>query len=233
MNVCQKLRNKIKQIINSSFRREIKDSFLNKTTPISRVFGFDRGKPIDRYYIEKFLQQNASYIQGVVLEVAGDKYSKQFAQQPITQEILHFDASNPKATIIGDLTKKETLPANKIDCFICTQTLNFIYDVTSALQGARYLLKENGIFLATVAGLSQISRYDANRWGDYWRFTHQSLEKMAKDAGFSSIKVVSFGNAASATAFIQGLAQEDIRHLNILDDIDEDYQIILGLVAVK
>ena len=38
--------------------------------PISNVFGFDRGQPIDRYYVENFLSENASLIRGVVLEVA-------------------------------------------------------------------------------------------------------------------------------------------------------------------
>lgn len=233
MSFVQKLNNRLKRIMHSMFRRKKEYSFLNQTSPVSRVFGFDRGTPIDRYYIEKFLQQNAHHIQGVILEIADDKYSKQFAQQIAKQEILHFDHTNPKSTIIGDLTQQETLPSNQVDCFICTQTLNFIYDVKAALQGARYLLKDKGVLLATVSGLSQISRYDADRWGDYWRFTNQSLEKIAKDVGFSSVEVVSFGNAAVATAFIQGLAQQDIAHLSILDDEDQDYQITLGLVAIK
>jgi hypothetical protein len=34
----------------------IRWSNLRQTTPISRVFGLDRGQAIDRYYIEAFLQ---------------------------------------------------------------------------------------------------------------------------------------------------------------------------------
>ena len=29
---------------------------LNRTSPLSKVFGYDRGGPVDRYYIENFLQ---------------------------------------------------------------------------------------------------------------------------------------------------------------------------------
>jgi hypothetical protein len=32
-----------------------------------REFGTDRGVPIDRYYIEKFLDDNAAYVRGHVL----------------------------------------------------------------------------------------------------------------------------------------------------------------------
>src|SRR5258708_1276969 len=39
-----------------------------RTRPISTSFGFDRGTPIDRYYIENFLGRNAGDIRGRVLE---------------------------------------------------------------------------------------------------------------------------------------------------------------------
>lgn len=138
----------------------MKESSISLKT-ISNVFGYDRGTPIDRYYIEKFLSKNSEYINGTVLEIAENTYSKKFASGEIKQEILHFDNTN--ATIVGDLTKIKTLPEDKIDCFICTQTLNFIYDIKSALKSAKYFLKDGGVLLATVSGLSQISRYDMDR----------------------------------------------------------------------
>ena len=64
---------------------------LRSTVPVSSVFGLDRGKPIDRYYIEKFLHQNSPSIKGVVMEIGEDVYSKQFGTGKIAkQEILHF-----------------------------------------------------------------------------------------------------------------------------------------------
>lgn len=225
-----KLFNKIKKIIKQS---KISSISLASTKPISNLFGLDRGMPIDRYYIEKFLAENSHYIKGSVLEIETGIYSKKFASGEIKQEIMHFDNTNPNATIIGDLTKVETLPKNAVDCFICTQTFNFIYDVKAALKGAKRLLKEDGVMLATVSGLSQISRYDMDRWGDYWRFSNKSLEMLAKEAGFSEVEVIVYGNAMAATALIQGLAQENLKNLKMLDKTDEDYQIIIGLVAKK
>jgi hypothetical protein len=206
---------------------------LLRTKPISSVFGFDRGTPIDRYYIDKFLAQNSSKIEGTVLEIANNIYSKKFGQKDIKSEILHFDNSNIQATIIGDLTKKESLPSNAVDCFICTQTFNVIYGVKSAIEGSRHLLKEGGILLATVPGIGQISRYDMDRWGDYWRFTDKSIKMLAEEAGFSKVEVVVFGNVLAATSFLQGLAVEDLPDRSLLDVVDSDYPVTIGVVAKK
>ena len=148
-------------------------------------------------------------------------------------EILHYDNSNQNATIIGDLTRKESLPSNEIDCFICTQTFNVIYDIKKAIEGAHFLLKENGILLATVAGLTQISRYDMERWGDYWRFTDLSIKKLFEESGFNEVEVTVFGNILAAIALLQGLAVEDLPEASLLDNVDQDYQITIGIVARK
>lgn len=228
----------LKRFIGKARKRLSRPFFLtiklfSKTSPVSHVFGFDRGTPIDRYYIDKFLESNKSKIVGSVLEIADNAYSIKFGDNNIVSEILHFDNSNPNATIVGDLTKEETLPKERYDCFICTQTFNFIYDIKAALAGSYYLLKKNGTILATVSGISQISRYDMDRWGDFWRFTDKSIKKLFEEAGFSEVEVSIFGNVFAATAFLQGLAVEDIPSMKLLDALDEDYQVTLGIRATK
>ena len=112
--------------------------------PVSRLFGFDRGMPLDRYYIEKFLQEHSSCITGEVLEVADDGYTRKFGHN-VVPHVLHVDSSSRGATITGDLSKPETLPEGIAGCFICTQTFNFIYDLERAVQGAHRLLWGGGI----------------------------------------------------------------------------------------
>src|ERR1700687_4639306 len=51
---------------------------LRRVTPISRDFGFARGLPVDRFYIEHFLQQHAGDIKGRVLEIADNAYTVRF-----------------------------------------------------------------------------------------------------------------------------------------------------------
>lgn len=204
------------------------------TKPISNDFGLSRGTPIDRYYIESFLRENALDVKGAALEIAESTYTRQFNHGITSFEILHVDRSNRKATIIGDLTQPETLPDKTVDCFICTQTLNFIFDVRKAIEGCFKLLKDGGVFLGTVSGISQISRYDMNRWGDYWRFTDLSLRKLfAEYFREENITIQMYGNVFAANAFLQGLALEDIEDKSLLNVRDIDYQVTLGIRAVR
>lgn len=202
--------------------------------PITYDFGFSRGTPIDRYYISSFLQKYASDVKGAVLEIAESTYSKEFDNGVTSFEVLHVDKSNRKATIIGDLTKFDSLPENIIDCFICTQTLNFIFELKKSIEGCYKLLKKEGVFLGTVSGISQISRYDMERWGDYWRFTDLSVRKLFEEYfGEENIVIETFGNVFAANAFLQGIAVEDIENKNILDEKDQDYQVIIAIRAIK
>lgn len=208
-------------------------SDLQRTEPVSRQFGLERGTPIDRYYIERFLAQEQALIQGRVLEIAESHYSKRFGQRVTAYDVLHATADNPQATIVGDLTDLSTLPADHVDCFICTQTFNFIFDVAAALRGAHHLLKPGGVLLATVAGISQISRYDMERWGDYWRFTTASVEKLCAPVFAGGLTITSVGNVLAATAFLQGLAVEDLPTATLLHHPDPDYQLLIMIVARK
>jgi hypothetical protein len=201
--------------------------FLNSNKPVSCVFGIDRGKPIDRYYIESFLKNEVKIIEKAddIIEVGEINYSQTI-----------FPNSNHHVLDYGmgmDLTRTESLKKDYYNVFVCTQVFNFIYDVKSAIEGSYYILKNNGTLLATVAGnISQVSRYDMDRWGDYWRFTFKSIDMLIREVFGDDVKIVSYGNAMAATAFVQGLSVEDVDE-NLLDYSDPDYSIVLGIVAVK
>src|ERR1700681_1436039 len=78
--------------------------------PVSEWLGEDRGSPIDRYYIEEFLNTHRDYIRGNTLEVANNKYTRKFGSGEITMDVLNPDPGSPGATIIGDLTNSNSLP---------------------------------------------------------------------------------------------------------------------------
>jgi len=224
------------RLVNMWLRRQFnKPKWYNmrSTAPISRKFGFDRGLPIGRYYIEKFLSKNKDYIRGRVLEVGDDTYTKKFGTDITSSDVLHYTSGNPRVTLVADLSDLSTLPQEKFDCFICTQTLNFIYDFQEAIKGSHYLLAHGGTLLATVAGLIQISRYDMDRWGDYWRFTTLSLSKAISQVfGKENVDIDSYGNVLTAIAIIEGISSNELTKEE-LDEKDEDYQIIISAVARK
>src|SRR5215813_470108 len=148
---------------------------LQRTTPISSQFGYDRGHCIDRYYIEKFLAANAVDIRGHVLEIADDNYTCRFGGDRVTQStILHVNRDNENANLVADLTSASQIQENTFDYIILTQTLQFIYDYQAAISTLYRIVRPGGVLLATFPGISQISRYDMSRWGEYWRFTSLS-----------------------------------------------------------
>ena len=103
---------------------------LRRLTPISQCFGFDRGLPVDRYYIERFLARHASEIVGRVLEIGDDAYTRKFGGSRVSRsDVLHVHHGNPRATFVGDLTDPDVLPEAAFDCIVLTQTLQLIYDV--------------------------------------------------------------------------------------------------------
>lgn len=206
---------------------------LRNLEPISRVFALDRGTPIDRVYIEHFLESNKQYIQGVLCEIADNSYSKKYGTNVKAYEILHYTNDNPKATIVGDLSNISTIPQNRVDCFILTQTLNFIYDFKSAIGGLHHMLNRGGGALVTVAGISQISRYDMDRWGDYWRFTDLSIKKAFEEVfGEDNVEVDTYGNILTSTAFLQGISAEELTKDELFYK-DKDYQMTITIKATK
>ena len=206
---------------------------LRSLKPVSGNFGFIRGTPVDRYYIEKFLADNKKHIHGRVLEVAESLYSKKFNGGVEQFETLGMSNENSDTTIIGDLTVAASLPSNSMDCFICTQTFNFIYEIKKAVAGSYQLLKPGGVMLVTVAGVCQVSRYDMERWGDYWRFTDICIQKLfAEVFPEKNIRVKTYGNVLSATALLHGISAEELTPEE-LDVVDNNYQVVISIIAEK
>lgn len=204
-----------------------------KVSPVSKSFGFDRGLPIDRYFIESFLAEHAADVRGRVLEVGDDAYTRRYGgQQVVRSDVLHAIPGTPEATIIGDLSVEEGLPTDAFDCILLTQTLHVVYDVRAAARNVYRMLKPGGVLLATVPGISQISRWDTDRWGDYWRFTTMSAQRVFAEAGAMDVQVKAFGNVLSSSAFLHGLAADELRKSE-LDHLDPDYELLIAIRAVK
>ena len=208
--------------------------------PISREFGEDRGDPIDRYYIDDFLRRHSGAsqyapgaIHGHVLEIGKDTYTRRFGLGVDRVDILDAAHENPLATIVGDLTDGSDLPSDTYDCVICLQTLLVIYDVKAAIRTIHRILKPGGAAIVTVPGISQICRPDIDSWGDYWRFTTLSARRLFEEVFEpANVTVDSYGNVLTASAFLYGLATEDMSRRE-LDLHDPDFQVTIGIKAVK
>jgi len=206
---------------------------LRRLTPISREFGYDRGQPIDRYYIEKFLSGRASDIGGHVLEIGDDTYTRRFGGHRVVRSDVLDVQAHPGATIVADLTRADHLPSDTFDCVILTQTLQFIYDVPAALRSVRRILKPGGTVLVTVPGITPVNRYDLEYWNCYWSFTTLSVRRLFEEV-FSpdGVRVEAHGNVLAASAFLYGMATEELEKRE-LDVIDPDFQLVITVRAMR
>jgi peptidoglycan/xylan/chitin deacetylase (PgdA/CDA1 family)/SAM-dependent methyltransferase len=206
---------------------------LRRLTPISLDFGCDRGRPVDRYYIENFLTQRAEDVRGRVLEIGENTYTRRFGGDRVTtSDVLHVVPGEPQATIIADLATADHIPTNSFDCIILTQTLQLIYDVRAAVSTIYRILRPGGVLLATFPGISQT--YD-NEWGENWcwNFTKVSARRLFEEGfGAANVTVESFGNVMSAISFLHGLADEELTREE-LDYLEPGYEVTIAVRAVK
>jgi SAM-dependent methyltransferase len=200
--------------------------------PLSDSWGFDRGTPVDRYYIEGFLERHASAIRGRTLEVKSSAYARRFGRGVESYDVIDVDATNADATLVADLAQPASVPESRFDCFICTQTLQFIFDIRAAIASAQRLLRPGGTLLVTVPCVSRIGpRYGQET--DYWRFTPASCRRLFGDAfGPPQVAVEPLGNVAAGVAFLRGAALEEVAS-RVLAVNDPDFPVIIAVRAVR
>ena len=204
-----------------------------KLEPVSDIYGLDRGQAIDRYYIENFLEKNKKDINGIVLELLNSNYTRKYGQRNIVRsDILDIDVANKNANIYADLTKADSVKSDTYDCFILTQTLQFIFDLKNALCHSYRILKPGGTMLVTIPCVSRIDCV-AGIDSDFWRFTKASANRMFTEFFPSdSIQIEVYGNVLVCTSFLMGLASEELKKEE-LDYYDPNFPLLVCIRAVK
>ena len=206
---------------------------LRRTRPIDAYFGWDRGQPIDRYYIERFLASHGADVRGRVLEIGDATYTRRFGGDRVTRsDVLHVDPDAPEATIVADLADGAEIPADAFDCIILTQTLHLIFDVPAAVATLQRILAPGGVVLATVPGISQVDR---GEWSDtwYWSFTAPAARRMFETQfAANDVTIEQHGSVLSAVALLEGLASHELTEDELSVD-DDAYPVFVGIRAVK
>ena len=232
--MLSRLRRALASAVPAPLRRMVRPSGIAQlaTTPVSTQRGFDRGTPVDRWYIERFLTEHAGDIRGRALEVRNADYVVRFGTGVVRADVLDIDATNPRATIVADLTAADHVSPELFDCFVLTQTLQFIYDVSAAIRHAHRLLAPGGVLLATLPVVSRI----APRYGldvDYWRFTAAGCRRLFGDVfGEEHVEVKTRGNVLACMAFLEGAALEEIGEEKLAVD-DPYHPLIVTVRALK
>src|SRR5207249_2755476 len=125
-----------------------------------------------------------------------------------------------------------TLPGGEFDCLLVTQTLQFIFDTRRAVVQMHRALRPAGIVLLTVPGISAMTNPGSTAaW--YWSFTPHSMHRLFADVfGGGNVRVEAHGNVYAATAFLQGMAVEEVDIAKLCVE-DAAYPVIVTVRAQK
>lgn len=203
---------------------------------MDEVFGESRGTPIDRYYIEKFLSGRKNFKRDIkVLEVGDSNYSKKYFPNA-KHFVLEYESGSPgliiKKTLLLDLGSETLSIAGEFDVIIVPQTLNFIFNVQQAADNLVNLLRPGGQMLITSGFISQLSTYDYDRWGEFWRLTDKALAKIFSNVNVS-VTTNQYGNLSAALLLLQCYSVEDVRKLGLLDHSEQCYPVIYTALVEK
>jgi SAM-dependent methyltransferase len=204
---------------------------IRRTTPLSDHWGRERGTPVDRYYIEPFLEAERNAIRGRVLELLNSDYTERFGVAVERSDVLDIDASNQAATFVADLAAADDIPSELFDCFILTQTLQYVFDLRAAVRHAHRMLRPGGTLLCSVPSVSRIGRRELS--SEYWRLTPAACTRLFGDAFVGgAVEVRGHGNVLSAVAFLMGMAAEELSPRE-LDADDPFFPVVVTVRATK
>jgi hypothetical protein len=190
--------------------RRVNWGTLRRTSPVSDHYGYDRGQPVDRFYIERFLEAQRRAIRGEVLEVGSPEYTRRFGGERVTRShVVDIDPGKPQVTLLADLCAPGSLAPSAYDCVILTQTLHLLSEQIVALQNLWTSLRSGGALFLTVPCISRIER--ATPATDFWRYTPTGLERLiARSCPEAKVVSEGRGNVLAAVAFLMGLAAQEL-----------------------
>jgi hypothetical protein len=185
--------------------RNVRWGNMRRLRPFSDRYGYDRGTPVDRHYIERFLGEHAERIRGNVLEVKDARYTHRFGNGT-RAHVVDIDRDNPDADLHANLNIPGSLPAGFFDCVILTQVLQFLSPET-ALANLWASIAPGGVLLLTVPSLGRLDPHDHDN--DFWRWTPNGLAELLRQVGIPA-SVSGYGNVLACVAALWGLSVEEL-----------------------
>lgn len=199
--------------------------------PLSDNYGFDRGTPVDRRYIETFLHARRDAIHGSVLEVGDNTYTTKVGGTRVSESIVvDIDATNRNANLTADLEQPRSLPIDAYDCIILTQTLHILRRPGSCIENCYEALRSGGMLLATAPSVSRRSPTYPD--GDFWRFTEAGMAELFTRHWPGDFSVGAFGNLRACVAFLIGEVVEDLP-ATLLDEREARFPLTVVVEANK
>lgn len=201
--------------------------------PVHEDWGYRRGTPIGRVYIDDFLDMERNYIVGDVMEVSETTYSEKFSNPKNVKSITAIHVDDVYGCRKANLETFEGLREKEFDTMIITQTLAYIYNLNAVAKNIHKALKNGGYAFITVSDIGHMGRVELENYGAYWGFHKDGCKKLFSNVfGEENVNVYTYGNAKTAICQLYGLCAEDLDD-ETLRFHDPIYPMIIGIVVHK
>lgn len=202
---------------------------LRRVRPFSENFGAERGMPVDRYYLRRFLEQHRADITGDVVEIQGRGHADRYGTALRRVDTIDI---NPRfaPTFCCDLAKADGIVrSNSYDCFLLPNTLAFLKDLDASLREALRIVKPGGVILASTMSLGPLIPDGP----EYWRLTADGWREVTRRVWPDcEVSVTAAGNCLAAAAAVLGLAAEELDEYE-LDVNDPRYPVLVTIRCQK
>lgn len=170
--------------------------FMTDFTAINRFNSVVRrqilkGKSLSRALMNVFASKIE--ITGRILDLGSKSNAPSYHRflklnQPYAIECVDLTVDEP-GIIRMDLEKPFPVPSGEYDTILCFNLLEHVYDTHNVISESRRVLKKGG---KVVGAVPFLVRYHADPH-DYHRYTHEALERIAREVGFTNIQIVPLG----------------------------------------
>lgn len=195
---------------------------LRRTTPFSSSYGFERGTPVDRYYLHRFLAAHRDRIAGDVLEVQNNSYTERYGREVRRADTFDIVPEFSPTHLCDFAHCGGVIPSAAYDCLLLPNTLQHFRELDLALAHAIRVVRPGGTILASAAGLLPLT----GDVPDYWRMSPDGWrERLSAAWPGASLEITGHGNCLASVATQLGLALEELSPAE-LDVQDPRYPVL-------
>ena len=206
---------------------EINWGDLRRANPFCPRFGYSRGSPIDRYYLNLFVAEIRDQVRGDVVEVGGNNCNKNEYGFSRASRYRGLDVvASPGVDLVGDAAQPQCLPPSSLDGLVIFNVLEHTPRPWEIVANMRLWLREGGVACCMVPNAQRLHKAPE----DYWRPLPAALMEMF--TGWSERRLYQYGNPVSTVASLMGIAAEELKEAELLD-YHPDYPVVSCIFAKK
>jgi SAM-dependent methyltransferase len=200
---------------------------LRRSHPICKRFGFSRGTPIDRYYLDKFVAQIRNRVVGATVEIGGARQNRELYRLTNVSEYTAIDAeAHDYVDVVGDAHESSLLAPDSADSILAFNVLEHCADPWLVARNMHRWLRTGGCAFCMVPNAQRVHNFPR----DYWRPLPDGVNWLFRD--FGSRELSQYGNPTSVIASHLGIAAEELTQAE-LDAQHPDYPVATCIVATK